>query len=311
MKFIHPKRYIRLTREFFHDLFWYYLLPDDLYYRIKYRQETGKKLHLNHPHTLIEKMMWLKKYYRLPIMPLLADKYRVKEFISEHIGSQYVVPTLGVWHSFDEIEWDKLPNSFVLKCNHASAANLFCEDKGFIDKNDAERKFKRWMRNYYHDENKQWAYKDIEPLIMAEPYLKNADGTDVVDYKFYIYGGKLVYFMYSLGEAHHEVKNVKLSPDKELIDHFFKKSCQLSPEEIKLPENIDEMLSLAQRIGKGFRHLRLDMYSVDGHIYIGEFTFYSNGGFINIDSEEYSQKLADMIDVTPLNRSTKSLFPSL
>ena len=305
MRFFHPKRIIRISREFLHDFFWYYLLPDSLYYRIKFRQETGEKLHLNHPHTLNEKMMWLKMYYRLPIMPLLADKYRVKEYISEHIGPQYVVPTLGVWDSFEKIEWDKLPDSFVLKCNHASAANLFCTDKNNIDMKDAERKFKRWMRNYYHDENKQWAYKDIKPLILAEPYLKNDDGTDVVDYKFYVYGGELIYFMYSLGEAHHHVRNVKLNPQKELIDHYFKKTCQLSPDEIILPDNIDEMISIAQKVGKDFRHLRLDMYSVSGHIYIGEFTFYSNGGFINIYSKEYSQELADKIDITPLPRKDK------
>lgn len=298
MKYIHPKRFLRVTKEFVHDFFWYHLLPDGWYYRIKYKRETGRPLHLKHPHTLNEKMQWLKMYYRLPIMPLLADKFKVKEYIGQFIGKQYVIPTIGVWESFEQIDWNSLPDQFVLKCNHSSAANLFCSNKQNLDFRDAKRRFKRWMRNYYYDENKQWAYKDIKPLIMAEPYLKNADGTEIVDYKFYIYGGELMYFMFSLGEASHHVRNVKFSPQKELIDYHFKSECQLSMDEIKLPNNIDEMITLAQKVGKSFRHLRLDMFSIEGRIYIGEFTFYSNGGFINIIDEDYSQMLADKIPTT-------------
>ena len=303
MNFFHPRRWTRLTKEFLHDFYWYYLLPDSLYYRIVYKRNTGEKLHLRHPHTLNEKMQWIKMYYRKPIMTLLADKYKAKDYIREHIGEQYVVPTLAVYHSVDEIDWDALPNQFVIKCNHDSASSFFCKDKASFDKEDAIKKLDFFLhRNYYRFKDKQWAYKNIPPVIMVEPLLQNPDGSEVVDYKFFCYGGELVYFMYSIGEAHHQVRNVKLSPEKKLIDHYFKKSCQLHEEEIKLPDNIDEMIAIARKEEKKFPQLRIDMYNVDGKIYVGEYTFYANGGFINIYSDEYSQTLADRIDIEKIKK---------
>lgn len=301
MLFFHPKKWIRLTKEFLYNAFWYHLLPDGWYYRIEYRKLVGQKLHLQNPHTLIEKMHWLKLNYRNPQMTLLADKYRMKKYVQEHLGEIYVVPTLAVYHSVDEINWDLLPNQFVIKCNHDAASSFFCKDKATFDKEKTMKLLDYFLhRNYYHHEYKQWAYKNIPPLIMVEPYLQNTDGTDIIDYKFYCYGGELMYFMYSIGEAHHKVRNVKLSPNKVLIDQYFKKECQLSNVEIKLPNNIDEMINIARQEGRNFPHLRIDMYSVNDRIYIGEYTFYSNGGFINIYSQEYSQMLADKIDISKL-----------
>ena len=298
MKYFHPRKYWRLTKEWLHDCFWYYLLPDKWYYQIEYKLRTGNRLRLNDPHTLVEKMHWLKLYYRKPLMTLLADKYKVKDYIRDNIGDKYVVPTLAIYHSVDEIEWDALPDKFVIKCNHDAASSFFCKEKSVFDTKRVCELLNFFLhRNYSHFENKQWAYKNIQPVIMVEPYLQNSDGSDIVDYKFYCYGGELMYFMYSLGEAQHQVRNVKLSPDKILVDQYFKKDSQLSQNEIKLPVNIDEMIKIAREEGKKFPHVRLDMYNIDGKIYIGEYTFYSNGGFINIYSEEYSQMLADKIDL--------------
>lgn len=301
--FIHPRKWVRITKEFFHDFFWFYLLPDSWYYRIEYRNKTGEKLNLHYPHTLNEKIQWIKMYYRKSIMTLLADKYRAKEYIRVHIGEQYVVPTLAVYHSIDEIDWDVLPERFVIKCNHDSASNFFCKDKATFNKKIVKEKLDYFMhRNYYRHENKQWAYKNIPPVIMVEPYLQNPDGSEVVDYKFYCYGGELMYMMYSIGEAHHQVRNVKISPEGKLIDHYFKRTCQLKEEEIILPDTFKEMCEIARKEGKKFPHLRLDMYSIDGKVYVGEYTFYSNGGFINICSEEYAQTLADRIDIEKIKQ---------
>ena len=306
MKYIHPWRIYGKIRLTMYRIFWfclYHFVPDFVYYHIKYRKKTGKRLHLRHPKTLNEKMHWLKMYYRKPIMTLLADKYKAKDYIRENIGEQYVVPTLAVYKSVKEIDWDSLPNQFVLKCNHDSSGNVICRDKNKLSLKDAKFKLNwRLKQNYYYWVDKQWAYKDIPPRIILEPLLQNSDGSPFVDYKFFCYGGKLRYFMYSLGEAEHQVRNVKLDPQKNIIDHFFRKNIQIPPEEIKLPDNIDEMIAIAEEQGKKFPCLRLDMFNVDGHIYIGEFTFYPNGGFINIYSEEYSQKLADMIDINFLKK---------
>lgn len=299
MFLIHPRKWLRITKEFFHDFFWYYLLPDKLYYKIEYKKQTGMTLRLTNPHNLIEKMHWLKLNYRVPLMTLLADKYRMKDYVRTNIGFQYVVPTIAVYDSVDQIDWDILPDKFVIKCNHDAASSLFCKNKDTFDRENAKRLLSIFLkRNYYRYENKQWAYKNIKPVILVEPYLQNEDGTDIIDYKFYSYGGELMYFMYSIGEAKHQVRNVKLNVEKQLIDQYFKKDCQLSQDDIKLPSNIDEMIDIARKEGQKFPHLRLDMYNIDGKIYIGEYTFYSNGGFINIYVDEYSQMLADKIDIT-------------
>lgn len=301
MKYFHPKKYWRLTKECIHNFFWYYLLPDIWYYRIVYKNITGRRLNIRNPKTLMEKMHWIKLYYRTEEMTILADKYKMKEYVKQKYGEKYIVPTIAVYNSVNEIDWEVLPDKFVIKCNHDAASSFFCRDKSTFDKDKVVRMLDDFMhRNYYHYENKQWAYKNIPPLIVIEPYLQNDDGSDIIDYKFYSYGGDLMYFMYSVGEAKHQVKNVKLDVNKKLIDGYFKKECQLSQNDIVLPDNIDEMIEIARQEGKRFPHLRLDMYSVNGNIYIGEFTFYSNGGFINICSEDYSQLLADKIDINQI-----------
>lgn len=306
MKYIHPKRLISVPKRWCKSLYYffiYHIVPDKLYYKVRFKKKTGKTLNLDNPTTLNEKMHWLKMYYREPIMTFLTDKYKAKEYIRENIGEQYLVPTLAVYKSAKEIDWDTLPDQYVLKCNHDSAGNVICRNKKDIDIKKASWKLDYCLkRNYYHWIDKQWAYKDIPPRIILEPLLQNSNGSPFVDYKFFCYGGKLRYFMYSLGEAEHQVRNVKLDPQKNIIDHFFRKNIQIPPEEIKLPDNIDEMIAIAEEQGKKFPCLRLDMFNVDGHIYIGEFTFYPNGGFINIYSEEYSQKLADMIDINSLKK---------
>lgn len=270
---------------------------DEKYLKKYYKAREGKELDLVNPKTLNEKIQWLKLYNRNPIYTTMADKAEAKNYVSRIIGEKYIIKTLGVWDDFDEINFEFLPDEFILKCTHDSGDVFICVDKNSFDMEEAREKItKRLKKNYYYH-GREWVYKDVRPRIIAEELLKNKDGSPLVDYKFYCYGGKPVYFMYSLGEADHNVRNHKFDMELNSIDHLFKKECAIKEEDIVLPDNINEMIKIVTKLCEGFPHLRVDLYNVDGKIYFGELTFYTSSGFIHIDSKEYSDYLASLIDI--------------
>lgn len=275
------------------------LMSDKYFLKVRWKKWMGYELDLVSPRTLNEKLQWLKLYDHNPLFTQLADKYEMKEVVKNMaLEGVETIPTLFVYDKVSDIRWEDLPERFVVKCNHDSGSAIFCADKSSFDKESAICILERAInRNYFYKE-REWAYKDIKPRIMVEPYLVGDDGKPLVDYKFYIYGGELQYWMYSVGETAHTGTNLKFSPEKENIDYLFKEKPMLEESEVVLPKNIDEMISVARILGKPFKHVRIDMYSVNGVIYIGEFTFYSSGGTINIHNRNYSQKLADMIDTS-------------
>ena len=272
-------------------------IPDWIYVKAWYKKRTGKTLHLFHPKELNEKMQWLKIHDRNPEFSGMADKANAKKYLEKVIGSQYIIPTLGVWNSFDDIDFAKLPNEFVLKCTHDSGSIVICRDKSSFDVKAAKEKLNdRLSRNYFWSK-REWPYKDVKPRIIGEPLLKNADGSPLVDYKFYCYGGKPRYFMYSLGEAEHNVRNHKFDMELNSIDYKFKEKAALPVSEIHLPDNIGEMISLVEKLCSGIQHIRVDLYNIDGKIYAGELTFFSGAGILNICSKEYSDELASYISL--------------
>lgn len=277
-----------------------HFIPDEPYLKLKYRLREGYWMDFENPHTLNEKLQWLKLHNRQDKYTAYSDKFEVKIYIREVLGEEYVIPTIGIWDNPDEIDFSKLPEKFVLKPTHnSSVGRCICTDKSKLDINNAKAGLKKALaKNYYHVW-REWPYKNIKPRIIGEEFIQNANGTPIVDYKFYCFGGKPLYFMYSVGEAHHHVRNCKFDMKYNNIDYLFKKKRALSDDEIKLPKNLDEMIAIVEKLCVGYPHIRVDLYNVDGHIYFGEMTFYTGDGFINIDNKEFSQKLADLIDITP------------
>lgn len=259
----------------------------------------GYWMSFKHPKTLNEKLQWLKIHNRKPEYTTYVDKYEVKQYVSDVIGSQYVIPTIGVWDSEKDINFDSLPDKFVLKPTHnSSVGRCICTDKDKLDIPSTLAALRKALKQNYYYEWREWPYKNIKPRIIAEEYIENPDGTPIVDYKFYCYGGEPRYFMYSVGEADHTVRNCKFDMMGNNIDHLFKKERTLSDGEICLPDNLDEMIVIVRTLCKGHPHIRIDLYNVAGRIYFGEMTFYSGGGFISIDSAEFSQAMADYIITT-------------
>ena len=277
-------------------------MPDYPYLKVLYWIHEGKILNLQHPITLKEKMQWLKLYNRKTEYTMMVDKYEVKKYIASIWGDKYIIPTIGVWDTPEEINFEKLQKQFVLKCNHISGFGMcICKDKEKLNLNKVRKKLRKGLRQNYYKLGREWPYKNVKRKIICEQYLENEDGSPLVDYKFYCFGGEPRYFMYSLGEADHNVRNHKFDMNLHSIDYLFKRTPAIKAEEIVLPNNIDEMIEIVKVLCKGFPHIRIDLYNISGKIYFGEMTFYTSSGFINIDSEKFSQEMADLIDLNCIN----------
>lgn len=273
-------------------------MSDECFVKLRYKLREGTRINLDNPTRLNEKLQWLMLHDRKSFYTTLVDKYEVKDYIAKRIGPQYLVPTLGIWDNAEDIDFDTLPNRFVLKTNHDSHSIIICKEKSALDKTSVLKAMNKALKRNGYWYAREWPYKNVAPKVLAEEYVENADATPLVDYKFYCYGGKPVYFMYSLGEASHHVKNHKFDMQLNSIDHLFKEKPAIAAKDITLPENIGEMIAIVEELCKGFQHIRVDLYNVDGKIFFGELTFYSSGGYMNIANKEYSDYLASLIDLS-------------
>ena len=288
MKYFHPRKYWRLTKELLHDFFWYYLLPDSWYLKYRYKQVFGRSLDLKHPKAFSEKNQWLKLHDRKPIYSKLVDKYEVKPIIAKIIGDEYIINTLGVWDNYDDIDFDKLPNQFVLKCTHDSASITICLDKTKFDKNQHAWKYNDiyMKRDYYHYENKQWAYKGIKPRIIAEEYIQDDQYDSLSDYKLYCFNGvaRGVYVTIN--------RFTNLSVSMYDMDWNLMPFEHIHPnqgEKIEKPKNLELMRELAEKVAKFIDNpfVRVDFYETNGKVYFGEITFYPEGGMCYFKPEKW------------------------
>ena len=238
------------------------------------------ELNLDNPKSFNEKIQWMKLYDSTPIKTRLADKYLVREWIAEKIGKQYLVPLLGVWDKFDDIDFDKLPGAFALKCNHGSGMNLVVKDKSKLDKASAKNMFDKWMdTNFAFCVGLELHYKDIPRKIIAEKFIEQMD-SNLLDYKIHVFKGepKIIQIIGDRNLQTHKAKECFLTTDwvpEELMYHTYD-MYETIPEK---PANLDEMLRIAHVLGEGFRYVRVDLYDLDGQIMFGEMTFTPASGF--------------------------------
>lgn len=272
-------------------------IPDKVYISLVYWIKEKKIMHWRNPRLLNEKLQALKICNRNPLYTKLVDKLEVKDIIQEKLGSSYIIPTLGEWNRAEDIPWKTLPDRFVLKCTHDSHSVVIVDNKNQINKKEVTEFLNGCLKKNLYWLMREWPYKNVKPRIIAEKYISNSDGTPMADYKFYCYGGKPQYFMYSVGEADHNVKNHKFNMKLESIDYLFKEKAAIEFKDICLPDNINQMINIVTALCKNMPHVRIDLFNVDGHIYFGEFTFFSGGGFIHMKSDEYSAQLANLIDL--------------
>lgn len=260
-----------------------------------YKRRTGKNLNLDAPKSFNEKIQWLKLYDNSPLKTKLADKYAVREWIKDEIGDDYLIPLLGVWNSFDEIDFDKLPDRFVLKANHGSHWNIIVKDKSKFDKAKAKKKFDKWMSwNYANKAGLELQYKDIVPKIVAEQFVEDSNG-ELNDYKILCFNGEPKYVWIDCGRyTKDRIKNIY---DLDWNLQPFSMTHEVSKEEIPAPANLDKMIELARKLCRDFAFVRVDFYNVDGKIYFGEMTFTSMSGLDKFKPEKYDYIMGEMLEL--------------
>lgn len=261
--------------------------------KITYRLRFGERLNLSNPQTFTEKIQWIRLYDHDQLKTQLSDKYMVRKWIEERIGSQYLIPLLGVWNSFDEIDFKKLPKKFVLKANHGSGWNIIVHDKSQFDVVDARKKCTKWLKTNYGKMCLEPQYVNIVPKLIAEQYIENDNG-NLYDYKIHCFAGKATYIQYIGDRASHATKEVFY--DREWNCMPFTYTYPKYDVPIPEPHNLKRLLELAETLAHGFPYVRVDFYVLnDGSFKFGEMTFTPAGGCDKWNPPEYNKILGDMI----------------
>ena len=280
-------------------------LPDRLYLELLYKYSLGKRLHLTNPQTYNEKLQWLKLYDRNPLYTQLVDKYGVKEYVSNIIGAEHVIKTIGYWNSVGEINWNILPNQFVLKTTHGGGNSgvVICKNKASLDKAKAIEKLNLSMKEDLYKKSKEWPYKNVKKAILAEEYIENNSTKDLKDYKFFCFNGKVKALF---------IGSERQVPGEEVKFDFFDENCnhldiqQGHPNSKKLPKSPDcfeEMKNIAEKLSKGIPHVRVDLYEANGKVFFGEMTFYHFGGVVPFNPPKWDEIFGSWITLP--NNSAK------
>ena len=270
-------------------------MPDKPFLKMYFWGCFGKRLDLKNPKSFSEKLQWLKLYNRNPLYIKLVDKYEVKEIVSEKIGEEYIIPTLGVWNSFDEIDFETLPNQFVLKSTHDSGGIVICKDKRSFDKDKAREKLEASLKQNFYYATREWAYKDVPHRIIAEEYMEDSETQELRDYKFFCFDG-VVKALFIASDRQDDTVDTKFDFYDADFNHLdFRNGHPNANKEIKKPVTFEKMKELAAILSKGIPQIRVDFYEVDGNIYFGELTFAHWGGMMPFEPEEWDYKFGEWI----------------
>ena len=294
---MHIKRYLKkpaLIIPYLGKYGWFRWMSDEAYIKMVYRIYFGVYPDLEHPKNYSEKLNWLKLHDRQPQYTEIVDKYTVKQYISGIIGEKYVVPTLGVWDRFEDIDFDALPNQFVLKCTHDSGGLVICRDKSRLDKAKARRKISASLKRNYFWIGREWPYKNVKPRIIAEPYLEDTRYGELRDYKFYVFDGVVDSVMVCKDRQKGHTKYFYF--DRNWNRLYYQWDDLEFQDDIERPEHFDEMLDIAQRLSYSFSHIRVDLYNVDGSIYFSELTLYDDAGFDTEINGETNRMWGEKLD---------------
>ena len=279
-------------------------LPDKTYLQLLYRFKMGHRLDLNHPKTFTEKIQWLKLYNRRPEYTLMVDKYAVKKYVADIIGEKYIIPTLGVWDKPEDIDWDALPNEFVLKTTHGGGSGgvVICKDKNTFDRNKAILTLRDSMNGDIYRSLREWPYKDVKKRVLAEKYMAPKDMVnnpiyDLSDYKFFCFNGEPKY-----------CQVIRDRHSKESIDFYdmnwrHQEFVGLNPiasngiNPVPRPLLLDDMICICHKLSENMKFVRIDMYVIDNRIYFGEITFYPASGMGLFNPDKWNEELGNLISL--------------
>lgn len=251
---------------------------------------------LHNPKSFNEKLQWLKLHDHNPKYTQLVDKYEVKKYVADKIGKDYVIPTLGIYNSFDDICFDKLPHQFVLKCTHDSGSIVRCKDKDDFDQIAVKDFLDNRLKFDYFLAGREWPYKNVNRRIIVEKYLENADGQDIIDYKFLCADGVVQYIFTCTNRNAKTGLRVNFY-ERDWTPLPFERHYPKRKEEIEKPNQLAEMIELAEKLSSGLKFVRVDFFIIDEHIYFSEFTFFPGGGMEEFTPVEWDYKLGEMINL--------------
>lgn len=269
-------------------------IPDKKYLKKMYKLVMGKELDIENPKTFNEKLQWLKIHDRKKIYTKMVDKYDAKEYITNLIWEGYVIPTIGVYNSFDEIDFDKLPKQFVIKCTHDSGGYVICKDKSKLNIEEAREKINASLKNNYYWNWREWPYKNIKPRIIIEEYMEDKKAKELIDYKFMCFNGKPeMLFTCSERFSKDGVKVTFFDLDFKRLP--FTRHYPAAKSKIEKPVNFEKMIEFSEKLSQGTIFLRVDFYEINNKLYVGELTFYPGAGVEEFDPEEWDYKLGELI----------------
>lgn len=271
-------------------------LSDEKYLKLIFKMRIGYELNLDNPKTFNEKLQWLKLYDRKPLYTTLVDKCKVREYIKQKIGEEYLIPLLGVYDRFDDIDFKKLPKQFVIKCNHDSGGLVICKDKKKFDYEMAKKKINKSLKSNYYYHGREWPYKNVNPKIIIEKYMEDNKVHELIDYKVMCFDG-VPKMIFTCSE--------RFSSDGLKVTFFdlnwqklpFERHYKSSINKVEKPKNYDKMLELSRKLSIDIPFVRVDWYEINGKLYFGELTFYPGSGVEEFSPQEWDLKIGNMLNL--------------
>lgn len=269
-------------------------MSDEKFLIKKWVLNFGTRPDFERPKTFNEKLQWLKMHDRKDIYTTMVDKYEAKKYVAGIIGDEHIITTLGVYDKFDDIDFGKLPNQFVMKCTHDSGGLIICRDKKQLDIEGAKKKINKCLKRNYFYFGREWPYKNVKPRIVIEKYMEDESGYQLKDYKLFCFNGEPELIMVDSDRFSGHKRNVYDKEWRRIDVNINFPSCDV---EFKKPKNLGEVLDLSRKLSKGIPFVRIDFYIIRDKVYFGEITFYPGSGFQVITPEKWNKKLGDMIDL--------------
>lgn len=299
------------------------VLPDKIYLDFKFHHCFGRWIDWQHPRTFSEKLQWLKIYNRKSEYTIMADKVKAKEWVANRIGTEYIIPTLGVWDNPDEIDFDKLPNQFVLKCNHNSGRGMYiCKDKSKMDVETVKKKLRSGLKENYFIHGREWPYRNIPRKILAEQYMMDDNGNssdntinknDLADYKFYCFDGEPIYCQvirdrstketidfYDMEWNHMPFVGLISAEQKDCLYTIYNGSTP-----VPRPKHLKKMIEICRTLSKGINFVRTDLYVINDKEYFGELTFFPLSGMGEFTPDTWNIKIGNLLNLPKETLSTR------
>lgn len=275
------------------------LIPDKIYISIVYFRHFHKFPDLKNPKTYNEKLQWLKLHDHNPVYPQMVDKIEAKEYVSNLIGEEYIVPIYGIWDKAEQIDFASLPDQFVLKTNHNSGGIIICRDKDKLDKQDAVRKLNMWLKRSGFWYGREWPYKEVKPRIFAEKYMVDESNEELKDYKVMCFNGepRLIELHSGRFTDHQSQDFYDVNWNKLSITQNNSESYKTTEKVVPRPETLEKMLTFSKKLSSGISHLRVDWYSIREKLYFGELTFFDGSGFVPYDNPDDDLMLGSWISL--------------